>query len=91
MSISDSVNLDVFKQMPPLEAKAALDNIIEQDPKNEEAYILRGRKQWSLNNRREAINDYLKALQINPESKARMLLDQANAILAYYSKDLLNP
>ena len=84
-------SLEEIKKMQPEEAIAALTEIIRTNPDNEEALTLRGLRHWSLNHRREAINDYLAALKINPESKAKMALDYANSILDYYNKDLLNP
>ena len=74
-----------------MEAIEALDSFLERNPGNDEALTLRGRIHWSLNHRKEAINDYLAALKLNPESKAGMLLEYANSILDYYNKDLLNP
>ena len=38
-----------------------------------------------------AINDYLEAIRINPDSKARQALQATNDILDYYNKDLYNP
>ena len=77
--------------MPPEEAIKQLDLIIADNADFEEAYILRGQKYWSLNQRRQALNDYHSALKINPTSKARMYLEYANSILDFYNKDLLNP
>lgn len=74
-----------------MEAIEALDKLLGEDPDNEEAYILRGQKHWNLNHRKDAINDYLSAIQLNPESRAKMLLQYSNSILDFYSKDLLNP
>lgn len=64
---------------------------ISNHPQDDNAYMERGLKYWSLNKRKEAINDYLAALKINPESRAKMALDFANSILEYYNKDLYNP
>lgn len=80
-----------IKSLPADEAIARLDVIIEHNPNFEEAYMLRGMKLWSLSKRKEAISDYLSAIRINPQSKARTLLEFANSILGYYNKDLLNP
>ena len=77
--------------MPAEEAIVALDRFIELNPDNDEAFTFRGLRHWGLNHRKEAINDYLAALKINPESKAKMALQYANSILDYYNKDLLNP
>lgn len=77
--------------MPPEEAISVLERYIREFPGDEEALVVRGQKYWILGRRKEAINDYLAALAINPKSKAKMLLDYSNSILDFYSKDLLNP
>ncbi|MDE7381148.1 MAG: tetratricopeptide repeat protein [Muribaculaceae bacterium] len=68
-----------------------LTEYIEQNPKDDEALTLRGMKYWGLGQRANAINDYLKAIEINPESKAKLALKATNEILDYYNKDLYNP
>lgn len=85
------LNFEQIKSLPAAEAVEKLSELISQNPDFEEAYIQRGLKYWSMGQRREAINDYLAALKINPDSKAKMALDYANSILDYYNKDLLNP
>ena len=37
-----------------------------------------------------AMNNYLEAIQLNPDSPARQALDIANEILAFYNKDMYN-
>lgn len=91
MNTDNTPSLDYIKNLPAEEAIAHLDEFILMYPDNDEAYTLRGIKHWGLNHRKEAINDYLTALKLNPESKARMALDYANSILDFYNKDLLNP
>lgn len=85
------MTLDEIKDKLPSEAIPLLDKIISEQPENEEAYIMRGMKHWALGNRSNAIKDYLAAIRINPDSKAKMALQSANAILDFYNKDLLNP
>lgn len=85
------VSLDEIKKMLPEEALRFLNNIIEKNPDNEEALTLRGMKYWALGKRSAAIKDYLAAIKINPDGKAKMVLESANRILDYYNKDLLNP
>ena len=84
-------SLEEIKNLPATEAITLLTAFIELHPEDDEAYTVRGLKYWSLNRRKEAINDYLAALRINPESRAKMALDFANSILDFYNKDLLNP
>lgn len=87
----DNPSLEEIKKMPPEEAIKVLDKVIASNPENEEALTLRGLKHWALNHRQLAINDYLAAIRINPESKAVTALKYANEILDYYNTDLLNP
>ena len=77
--------------MAPEEAISILNKIITKNPQDEEALTLRGLKHWALNNRQEAINDYLAAVSINPESKAKTALEYSKKIMDFYNKDLLNP
>ena len=62
-----------------------------EDPSLDEALTLRGMKYWGLEKRSAAINDYLAAIRLNPESRAVQALNVANEILDYYNKDLYNP
>lgn len=85
---------DSIRGLSGLEAVKVLDRFIEDNPDSpelDEAYTMRGMKHWGLQNRSAAINDYLAAIRINPESRAVMALKAANDILDYYNKDLYNP
>ena len=84
-------SLEEIKKLSPEEALDKLNEYILTHPEDDEAITMRGQKLWKLNRTREAINDYLLAISINPASRAKTLLDYANSILAYYNKDLLNP
>lgn len=68
-----------------------LDERISVNPRDEEAFMERGKIYWARGERRLAINDYLKAIDINPQSKARHLLEQVQDILSFFNKDLYNP
>ena len=83
--------IEKIKTETPEEAVKMLDAYITLYPEDEEAYTLRGLRHWALGHRALAIKDYLAAIAINPESKAKMALKAANDILDYYNKDLLNP
>lgn len=73
------------------EAINLITSYITTHPESDEALTMRGMKYWASGQRSLAINDYLAALQINPDSRARLALQAANDILNYYNKDLLNP
>ena len=79
------------KNLESEDAVRLLTEYIENNPKDDEALTLRGMKQWSLGRRSLAINDYLEAIAINPDSKAKQALQATNDILDYYNKDLYNP
>lgn len=82
---------DMIRNLPADEAVKLLDILIKAKPEDENLLVLRGEKNWALNRREEAVNDYLAALKINPEGKAKMLLEYTRSILDFYNKDLLNP
>lgn len=86
--------MDIKEEIKGLDTDHAiirLTEIIGSDPDCEEAYILRGLKYWSAGNRAACIADYLSAIRINPDSRAREALRAVNEILDYRNKDLLNP
>lgn len=80
-----------IKDLTPEQCIDFLNEYLLSHPEDEEALTYRGMKHWILNQRQLAINDYLKALQINPDSKAKTALEYANSILNFYHKDLYNP
>ena len=84
-------SLEEINRLTPSEAIPLLTEYIHRNPEDDEAYTIRGLKYWSLNQRKEAITDYLAAIRINPDSRAKMALEFANSILDFYNKDLLNP
>lgn len=73
------------------EAVEVLTAYLADHPDDDEALTLRGMKYWGMEKRSAAINDYLEAIRLNPESKAVQALKAANEILDYYNKDLYNP
>lgn len=64
---------------------------ISEHPEDDAAFTARGMKHWGAGHRALAINDYLAAIAINPESPARQALRAANDILDYRNTDLYNP
>lgn len=73
------------------DAVKLLDGFIAEHPEDDAALTYRGIKNWSLGKRAEAINDYLAAIRINPESEAKNALKATYEILDFYNKDLFNP
>lgn len=87
----EEINAKIEQGLPPSEAIPLLDELIAAEPRNDAVLLRRGMMHWSCGHRADAINDYLAAIDINPDSKARMALKTANEILDYYNKDLYNP
>ena len=82
---------ELVKGLTPEGAVDKLTEYLSAHPDDDEALTLRGIKHWSAGHRALAINDYLAAIRINPDSKAAEALKAANEILAYRNNDLYNP
>ncbi|MCM1336282.1 MAG: hypothetical protein NC187_04500 [Candidatus Amulumruptor caecigallinarius] len=53
--------------------------------------VSRGKLLWSLQRRREAINDYTEAAALYPAGPAPALLEHSMEILNFFNPDLYNP
>lgn len=83
---------DRIKLMDADRAIAVISDFIAANPGSADAYVTRGLKYFGRDDRALAINDFLKALEIQPDSvAAKTALDSANSILDFYNKDLFNP
>jgi tetratricopeptide (TPR) repeat protein len=68
----------------------ALDIFIESNPTCDEAYYLRGNAYRKQGNWQQAINNYLSAIEINPQSPALQAHKMIMDILNFYNKDMYN-
>ena len=59
-------------------------------PMDDTLFYLLGNAWRKKGNWQMAINNYLEALHLNPDSPARQALDIANEILDFYNKDMYN-
>lgn len=57
---------------------------------NDTLFYLQGNAWRKKGSWQMAINNYLEAIALNPESPARQALEIANEILAFYNKDMYN-
>lgn len=73
------------------EALLLLNKKIEDDKNNDKAYFCRGKVYWKMGNKSQAITDYEHAVDINPDSPARIALDNARDIISFFNPDLYNP
>ncbi len=72
------------------EAIAQLDQYLLEHPDADEAYFLRGNAYSKKNDFKQALNNYLSALDINPESPAKQAHAMLMRIMAFYNKDMYN-
>lgn len=68
----------------------ALDKFIESNPVCDEAYYLLGNAYRKQGNWQMAINNYLSAIEINPQSPALQANKMIMDILNFYNKDMYN-
>lgn len=73
------------------ESIVILTEYIDAHPHEDEPLTMRGMKHWGAGKRALALNDYLAAIAINPDSRARQALEFASQILDYRCKDIYNP
>ncbi|MBO5271420.1 MAG: tetratricopeptide repeat protein [Muribaculaceae bacterium] len=73
------------------DALLLLNNEITQSQNNDKLYFTRGKLHWRLGNKSQAITDYEHAVDINPDSPARIALDNARDVIAFFNPDLYNP
>lgn len=74
----------------PEEAIRLLNAYLMEQPKSDEAWFLLGRAHYKLGNIRPALNSYLQAIEINPESPAQEAYNMAIKVLDFYNKDMYN-
>lgn len=72
------------------EAIRQLDVYIATHATADEAYYLRGNAYRKQGDMRQALNNYLTAIELNPDSPAQIAHNQIIAILDFYNKDMYN-
>lgn len=73
------------------DALSKLESLIAANPGDAGLFYRRGRLNWRLGRRGEAMSDYRKAVAIDPESPAAQALEMSHGIMDFYNKDLYNP
>lgn len=74
----------------PGEAIRLLNAYLAGRPGSDEAWFLLGRAHYKLGEVRLALNSYLRAIEINPESPAQEAYNMAIKVLDFYNKDMYN-
>lgn len=72
------------------EAICLLNEYIEKNASSDEAYYLLGNAYRKKGDIRQALNNYLAALDLNPDSPARIAHDQLISIMDFFNKDMYN-
>ncbi len=72
------------------EAIRLLERLLEERPGSDEAWYLLGRARYKLGETRLALNSYLRAMELNPDSPAREAYNLAIRVLDFYNKDMYN-
>ena len=72
------------------EALHLLDEYIEKNDSDDEAYYLRGNVYRKMGDIRQALNNYLMAIELNPDSPAQTAYNAQIKILDFYNKDMYN-
>lgn len=72
------------------EALRLLDEYIKKNASDDEAFYLRGNVYRKTGDIRQALNNYLKAIELNPDSPAQIAYDAQIRILEFYNKDMYN-
>ena len=72
------------------EAICLLNECIKKNALSDEAYYLRGKAYHKKGDVRQALNNYLSAMDINPDSPAKVAHDALIRIMNFYNKDMYN-
>ena len=72
------------------EAIFLLEEFIENNKTSDEAYYLKGNAYRKKGDVRQSLNNYLIAIELNPNSPAVIAHNQMISILNFYNKDMYN-
>lgn len=72
------------------EVISLLDGYLAHHPQSDEAYFLRGNAYSKQGDFRQALNNYLRAMELNPESPAKQAHALLMKIMEFYNKDMYN-
>ena len=72
-------------------ALAYIDEWLSTHSKDDKAYYLKGLVSWKQGNWKLTIENYLKAIEINPESPAKQAYEMVMDIINFSNPDLYNP
>lgn len=65
-----------------------INRTLDAEKQNDELYLLRGKAYYKLGNWQQAIENFMKAQDINPQSPAKHMLQLTKSILEYHNVDI---
>jgi nicotinate-nucleotide adenylyltransferase len=82
----------LFDQNELVSSLETVSKIILNDDNNRDAFLLRGRIHYKMQNWGDAMNDYYSVLELDPENQeAKSGIEMAKSILGYFTPDMFNP
>lgn len=72
------------------EALTAFDGAIAKGG-DAELFYQRGRLLWKLGRKTDAMSDYGRAVELDPDSQAAVALKMAREVMEFFNRDLYNP
>ena len=72
------------------EALRLLNEYIKKNASDDKAFYLRGNVYRKMGDIRQALNNYLTAMELNPDSPAQTAYNAQIKILDFYNKDMFN-
>ena len=82
----------LFDQNELVGSLEVVNRVIMNDHANSDAFLLRARIQYKMQNWGDAMNDYGSVLEIDPNNReAKSGIEMAKSILGYFTPDMFNP
>jgi nicotinate-nucleotide adenylyltransferase len=81
-----------FDQNELTESLEMVNEIILSNKGNRDAFLLRGRIHYKMQNWGASMNDYCSVLELDPDNQeAKSGIEMAKSILGYFTPDMFNP
>jgi len=81
-----------FDQNELIASLEAVNRVILYDHENRDAFLLRARIHYKIQQWGKAMNDYGSVLEIDPDNReAKSGIEMSKSILGYFTPDMFNP
>lgn len=83
---------ELFNQNELERSLELLDRVLENDVREPNALLLRGKVYYRMQRWGEAMNDFAEVIELQPENQdATTGIEMARSILGYFTPDMFNP